>query len=188
MSTFNKTVLDIGEASKGEYTWTTITVKGKDGGKNKVENVMNREIAKYFREKGVGLYSISYEKNDKGYWNVVGAEKLGGSSAAEEHKEKATTDKKETPPASNGTAKQPATTSSVSEVTRLRAEIAAKAIEAVGRVLAEVVAADPSKANLPDLTDQGALMAKTFMRAAREFVTGTAEQQGAAADKAPLGA
>jgi hypothetical protein len=147
MSTFNKTVLDVSYKSKGNSTWTVIKTKGKDGGKDKDDNIFDRELAKMFQEdkkagKLPAIYTCHYEKSEpnnegKSFWNLVGAERMGAADGPSEPaaSSPAKTDTRETPaekPTTSQT-KQPAGSSAVAEITRMRHEISLKAIEATGR-------------------------------------------------------
>lgn len=69
MSKFTEEVIKVDpQPQKGKAPWTKITVKTPKG--EKVKNVFG-EVTKHIDK--LGKYEFTYEKNEKGFWNIISA-------------------------------------------------------------------------------------------------------------------
>lgn len=162
MATFTKKVFKIGQSEKanshGEH-WMVLTVEGKEPGQTKQENVFAPEVRAQF-SKGPGVYKITYEKNDKGYWNASHAEMVGripnGGGVV---------------PKDSG-ANSPTAAPCAADPLASKAHVATVCIQAaVELVAAELAAGRFKEEQVSDITDTTIFIARAFMNEALAVVT-----------------
>ncbi len=176
-----KDVLSINPESKGDKTWTSITVRDKNG-KEKKEHIFDLALVGVFKAGGVpGQYEMGYKKEGQ-FWNLSTAKKVGGATAPAPSQPAAASGSQPAPAAA-----APAATTSTAEI---RARVGGECVRAAAEVVAAMVAQGFFRDDPPaTVEDAASAFGRRLMDEVRDYVRGVSKKgNGDGPGSAPVGA